>query len=574
MRVVEGGVRASSFVLLVVAIVVVYGVSLATLGSHGLMDPDEPRYAGSASEMLARGEWWIPYFNDQVRIVKPILIYWEILAAYRLFGEGEFAARLPSWLAGVATLLMTMRMGVLLGGRRIALVAGAAFALSPIAIGMSRLATPDASLGAAVCAAMLVFLEMRRRLVGSDGGSPPEGRVPRLFAMAFGVALAAGFLLKGPVAILLPGLTIGVFLTVCREWRLVPGMRPWLAAVLFGILAAPWFIIVALRPEMGGARVFFDETIGRYFGSEKIHTKPFWYFVPVVLAGTFPWSLDALRGIAGRAMGKGEASSAGESRAVGTFALCWACVVLVFFSLSPNKLPSYMMPIVPAMALLAADATMSAARGGGSFRAAILIEGLLWVALAAAAGFVLAMRYPDAVPVAVPFAAGSLVLGLAGVFLATRGRTRSAAGAPVRWIATRAVALAAGVACGLVWLAPLVEIERSYRVLEDVLAPRARDGDLLVEGWFHQPGYVYYSGQPVVRLDSVDDIVRNLEGPRRVFVLLDEVDYERVAAVLSFEAPVLHRGWGRVLFTNVQSSEATGIPGNPRHSGGSAPGNR
>jgi 4-amino-4-deoxy-L-arabinose transferase-like glycosyltransferase len=312
------------------------------VGAFGLVGADEPRYAQVAREMLARGDWITPYLYGRPWLEKPVLYYWEAMLAYKVFGVHDWVARLPS--AGSATALVTavyvffrrFRAGSELDA---ALITASAVGV----IGFARGASTDMPLAATFGIAMLGWLYWRVR--GSRRG---------LLIFYFFLALAT--LAKGPVAIALSVLIVGLFALMQREalpaWRTLwpPGL------LLFLVVALPWYIAVQLRnPEF--FRVFILEHNLARFGSDLYHhTQPFWYFLPVILVGLIPWTalvVVAFADIIRRCVAQGYAAPAEDS--MGVFFLIWAAVPVIFFSLSQSKLPGYILPGLPACTLLLAE---------------------------------------------------------------------------------------------------------------------------------------------------------------------------------------------------------------------------
>ena len=313
------------------------------LGAFGLVGADEPRYAQVAREMLARGDWIIPYLYGRPWLEKPILYYWEAMLAYKVFGVHDWAARLPS--AVSATALVT---AVYLFFRRFRagseLDAAIITASTVGMIGFARGASTDMPLAATFGIAMLGWMYWRES--GSRRG---------LLIFYFFLALAT--LAKGPVAIALGALIIGLFVLMQRE--ILPAWRTlWpLGLLLFLVVALPWYIAVQLRnPEF--FRVFILEHNLARFGSDLYHhAQPFWYFLPVMLVGLIPWIalvVVAFADIIRRWLARGYAAAPAED-SMGVFFLIWAAVPVIFFSLSQSKLPGYILPAVPACTLLLAD---------------------------------------------------------------------------------------------------------------------------------------------------------------------------------------------------------------------------
>jgi 4-amino-4-deoxy-L-arabinose transferase-like glycosyltransferase len=310
----------------------VLALACLRLGSVPLLGPDEPRYARVAVEMQRASEWVTPTLQGEPWLEKPPLYYWLAGASFQVLGETEAAARVPSVLALLLLTGATALFGARLYGSAAGLHAGfvAGTALLPFAYG--RAAAMDMLLAATVTLAIgLTAL----RLLGIAGRTACVGA-----AAAAGLATLA----KGPLGLLLPGLVVAGYLLSTREWRrlreiLAPG-----ALVAFLLVAAPWYVAI-LRDQ---GRHFLDvfilnHNIERFTSTIHNHPGPFWYYLPVLLLGLFPWS-----GLAVPALVR---SAFRDSRA-DRFVLLWLVLPLVFFSLAASKLPGYILPCVPPLAIL------------------------------------------------------------------------------------------------------------------------------------------------------------------------------------------------------------------------------
>jgi len=315
----------------------------------GLTGADEPRYAQIAKEMLLRHDWITPMLYGHVWFEKPALFYWSAMLSYRLFGVSDWAARLPA--ATFATAAVFAIYAFLRRFRPGAQLDGALFTACSVAfLGFARSAGPDMLLTSCFAISMLAW--MTWYFAGE-----------RRWLAWFYVFAAFGMLAKGPVAPALAGLVIVVYAALRRDWRLV--LRTlWLPGIaLFLVVALPWYVLVQLRnPEF--FRVFIVEhNVARFSTNLYQHHQPFWYYVPVVLAATLPWTfyflaavVDGLRNWrdAGESAGVSPAGNA-ESRRLTQFLLVWIFAVLIFFSISQSKLPGYVLPALPACTLLAAE---------------------------------------------------------------------------------------------------------------------------------------------------------------------------------------------------------------------------
>ncbi|NJD32692.1 MAG: phospholipid carrier-dependent glycosyltransferase [Gammaproteobacteria bacterium] len=314
-------------------------VMFAWVGSYPLMQPDEGRNAEVAREMVASGNYVVPHLNGLPYVDKPALHYAVAAASFNLFGVNEFAARLPSILFTLVTAAMIAWFGRRVWSRRVGLTAAAILLISPLTLGMSRVVILDAVLATLVVGSLLALhVATEARAAGSRW---------RRWAFASWACIGLGILTKGPVALLIP-LLVGIPYAVRRRALLAVLYPP--AIVLAVLIVAPW--VAQMSKELPGYvhYVVFTETVAR-ITSDKLHrTQPFWYFVPVLFAGAFPWICIAIAGLWKNWRNRPPAKM--DSRIL--FLVLWVGLPFLFFSLSRSKLPHYMLPLIPAVALLAA----------------------------------------------------------------------------------------------------------------------------------------------------------------------------------------------------------------------------
>lgn len=306
------------------------------LGAIGLVGADEPRYAQIAREMLARHDWVTPVLNGAAWLEKPVLYYWGAMLSYSVFGVSDWAARVPSAVLATAMVFAAYAfMRRLRPGSQL----DAALTLASLAaiIGFARAASTDMPLTATFTIAMLAWyawFETRRSI----------------WLYGAYVFLALATLAKGPVAPFLAAIVVLPFLIIRREWtplRLtfsLPGLLLYLAVAL------PWYAMVQHRnPQF--VRVFILEHNLDRFGTNMFqHKQPFWYFIPVVLVALIPWIVFAVAAVV-RAIRE----SLSTRSSFELFFGLWAIVPIVFFSFSQSKLPGYILPAIPAFAILAAE---------------------------------------------------------------------------------------------------------------------------------------------------------------------------------------------------------------------------
>ncbi len=325
--------RAAAFGLIAVTAAAVF---FFHLGSYGLWEPDEARYAEIAREMLSAGGFIVPHLNYVPYVEKPPLLYWMTALAFHLLGVNEFAARIVPAVSALAGVMLTWWFGRRVFERRRALLAAAILTTSPVYAAMAQVLTTDMLLTALLTAAFFaLFLQWR------EGG--------RWWVAAY-AAMALAVLTKGPVGVILPGAGAAVF--VWRQGGLrgaIAKLRPLAGLVLVAAVALPWFIIIALR--LPGFMDFYiiGEHFRRAFVSSYSHDQPFYFYLPVIVAGMLPWSICFPL-----------LFRSGNPKAARAWCSSIAIVVLVLFSAARAKLIPYILPALPPIALLLADSIVSA----------------------------------------------------------------------------------------------------------------------------------------------------------------------------------------------------------------------
>ena len=313
----------------------------AGLDARRLQHPDEGRYAEIAREMAVSGDFVTPRLNDLKYFEKPPLQYWIGALTFRALGVTEWTARLPAALAGFLAVLVVGWTGARLAGA----ATGAYAALTLLGCvwhaGLSHLLTLDAVFSFWLTLALCGFLLAQR-----DGLSSTTQRHWMWLAYA---AAAGATLSKGLVALVIPGATLVLYSLVTRDggpWRrLFAGS----GTPLYLALTAPWFVLVArANPEF--LHFFFvHEHLDRFLGDSHNRTGEWWYFVPWFVLGILPWLLVWLATLP---RSWRDAAVAANGFAWARFCIVWSAFIVVFFSLSGSKLPSYILPLFPALALV------------------------------------------------------------------------------------------------------------------------------------------------------------------------------------------------------------------------------
>jgi len=354
-----------------------------TLGLRPLYKADETRYAEIPREMVASGDWITPRLNGFKYFEKPPLQYWATGLFFETLGIRDWTSRLWAALLGFAGILLVLRIGDRLFGPPAGTLAAAVLAGSPVYVAAAQINTLDMGLTFFLSGAVFAL---------SLG-----------YPLVFWACCALAVLSKGLVGIVLPLATLGLYVLLKRDWKLVWEVRPISGPLVFLLIAAPWFVAVSLRNPEFAHFFFIQEHFQRFTTEVHQRTAPAWFFLAVLAAGFLPLLLPVLAG-----WWQGLRSKAPPFDA-GFFLALWAAVVLVFFSASSSKLPAYILPAFPALAVLAGRYLAEGHRG------LVLAQAAIVAALGVAAALVLPGRGGDAYAAYVPW------LAAAGVVAATLG---------------------------------------------------------------------------------------------------------------------------------------------------------
>jgi 4-amino-4-deoxy-L-arabinose transferase-like glycosyltransferase len=367
----------------VLVAVVLWVCFFSGLGASGLVGPDEPRYAFVARDMARTSDWATPRLYGQPWFEKPILYYWAAAAFFRLSSGNERPARLPSSFAAMATVWALAWLAWKHYGAAPAWCVSLIFPTCIGAFGFARVATPDMLFSAALTLAMvsaagvLASLGCFQKSVGEE---LPATRTDALGRAAFGFWLAMATLAKGPAAVLLAAGSLGLWGLATNRWRKVFRLASPLAVMAFLVVALPWYVLCALR-NPGFVRTFiWTHNFERYVSPIFMHRQPFWFFGPIVLVALLPWTA-LLLGVARDGIKRWRSESWKDSP--GLFFACWAIFPVVFFSFSQSKLPGYVLPSIPPLALLmAASVARAIDADSNSARWLTASIGITWMALA------------------------------------------------------------------------------------------------------------------------------------------------------------------------------------------------
>lgn len=312
------------------------------LGQRALWQPDEGRYVEIPREMTVSGDYVTPRLNGVKYFEKPVLFYWLQAGAIKVFGISEWAMRLwPATFAIIGCLAVYVA-GRKLYDRRTGLIAAAVLATTPLHYFLGRAITLDMAVSALLTVALLAFLL---------GTREPIGRARRNYFWTFYACAALATLTKGLIGMAIPALVIGAWILTLNEWRLLKSIYLPSGLALFLLIAAPWHIAAAHANPEFAQFYFIHEHFQRYL--TKIHGRyqPAWFFIPVLLAGFYPWTAYLAQAVT-RSWPASWHARHDHREAI--FLMLWAGLVFGFFSFSDSKLIPYILPVLPPLALLTA----------------------------------------------------------------------------------------------------------------------------------------------------------------------------------------------------------------------------
>ena len=381
-------------------------VWFVNLGSRPLAEPDEGRYAEIPREMYASGDWTTPRLNGFKYFEKPALQYWATAAAYTAFGVNEASSRLYATTLAFLTVPLLFWLGRRLYDGATGFVAALMLGSSLMWAGVGHVNTLDIGLSFWLTLALAAFLVSQQAQTAAP-------RVRRWLWLAW-LAIACAVLQKGLVAIVLPGAAIFTYAAVQRDWRLLLRLRLLEGAAILLVIAAPWFLSVSWRNPEFASFFFIHEHFTRFLTTVHQRNEPWWYFLPWLALGLLPWLVPIARSLRSAWQAPGDGAFNSERMLI-----IWPGLTLLFFSASGSKLPPYIAPMLPPLALLGAHWLVAqGVHGAAAVRRGVLPLAAIVGSLLVAAGLaVLSVANPrlnaygDVAPFAL-LAGGTLLCGV------------------------------------------------------------------------------------------------------------------------------------------------------------------
>ena len=522
------------------AALVVVGLAMLFfgLGDRPLWDTDEGMHAATSKTMVETGDWLHPMLNGEPFYDKPPMFNWLVALSFVALGFTEFAARLPAAIAGLATVLVTYGYGRHAVGSQAAFLGAIVLATSLEFVVLSRVVVHDILLAFGVTTACLAFF-------AAYAGE--RRRTTHLIVMYAATGLAV--LAKGPVGALLSGGAVLTFLVLRRDPRFIRKMMLVRGTLLVAVVGLPPYLLMAARDPDFARYFVVVQNVGSFVSAESRHPEPFYFYLPILIAGLFPWI--AFLPAAVRVSRRPDDIPGGRA-----FLWAWFGFVVLFFSAAVSKLATYVLPAFPAAALLIGvvwDRRLASAASAPR-RGFLLACGLAGAVAGALAWFAWteAPRHAlyDAAahrPYLVAFTAYLAGITFVGAIFAWRRMDRAL-------FVTIATIVAGLVLFLTVVVGPVVDLYRSSKAVAAWIDPRLEPGEPI---WFYprlRDSTLFYTDRGAAEFDRPEEIARYLERPGAMCV----VQTETLSALDSF------RDRFRVVFTYGNKSVIESTAAAPR----------
>ena len=518
-------------------LIIVLTISFFRLGSLKLFDVDEAVFAQATKEMVESGDWLTPTYNGANRYDKPILFYWLMALSYKTFGINEWGARFPSAAAGALLCLCLFLFLRRETDEHRAFYAVISLVLSLYFVIYSHAAVTDMMLTLFITLSLFSFYRFCRsdgpEHGYEDGYEQHAAGQSRYYLYGFYIFSALAFLTKGLIGIVFPFGIAGMYLLITGGITRTTRIFSTKGFVLFLVVAAPWYLAELSANGWEFIDQFFiKHHFKRYTEVISGHKGPWYYYLLTLTIGLMPWITYIPAGIAGawkqfrmiqRGKGPGnEVPKLYADRSPELFALIWFSAVVVFFSLSTTKLPNYILPSVPAAAILIAFGMAGRSEKQVRYSKILIAAVSILLGVATVAGPALGEQYLVRLGIAdfewtqwaaLIFFAGA-ALNLAGAF---KKKNYHEYGAFLMLL--------------LLLLLSFKALPLANRHLQDTLyifsqqakERLGKDGSLVVYR-INKPSIVFYSGHKVISADQPEDVEQIMNVDKKVLIITTASD--------------------------------------------------
>lgn len=320
------------FLLLTLIIGLLFG---ATLGQYPLHSPDGARYAEIPREMVVSGDYITPRLNGVKYFEKPPLFYWLQAASIKVLGANDFAVSLMNALLALGSALLIYLIGRKIYDRMSGMLASFMFATSMLVFALTRIVTLDVAL------TFFLVLSLGSFLIGTQTPVGTGARRSYFYLAYAGAGLAV--MTKGLVGMLFPGIVILAWVVIFNKWRELKYYYCVSGIIIFGLIVAPWHILVQLHNPEFFDFYFVEQHFLRYLTDYASRTQKWWFLPVVLLAGFYPWSVFLPQAVIAKKA---------QSLQQASFLLIWALAIYVFYTFSNSQLIPYVLPVLPPLVLL------------------------------------------------------------------------------------------------------------------------------------------------------------------------------------------------------------------------------
>jgi hypothetical protein len=522
-------------------ILVIIAAATLLLFSHGmgtrpLWEFDEAKHAQIAQEMLVRGDWVTPTFNGIPFYNKPILHFWMVMVSFLLFGINEFAARLPSVILGMCgVILVYLWARRIYNSRMVGILSCVILATSVEYIILSQNVIHDMSLAFFINLCFYLFHTAYK-----------EQRVTTLSLLLFFASLGCAVLAKGPLGALLVLLVIGTFLLVNKKGSFLKNGDLLWGVLISLLITLPWYVSM-IQKNPGYFQEFLVEGhLNRFFSSSVVHQEPFYYYLKVMIIGFLPWIAfmpSAILFHVRRYLNDRSSDS--------LFLLIAALAPLVFFSLSRSKLPTYILPVFPSLAMLVAAlwsyGTSDEGRqkwGQHLIYSCLLLSAALFVVLVAGVIFI-NIKYPFYVTRCIPLIIILLASALCISLAAWKKRLLFSYG-------VIAVMVFISMMYSIHFVLPVISPFKSPKDLSLRVKSLIPPGDPVVFYPRLREPVVFYTDRPAMVIRRMEGMEEYLSSAEKVFCVMRVKDYEKLKKKLTMQTYVIDQEGYIVVVSNKQ----------------------
>lgn len=479
-----------------VAIITIF-IVFSNLGGVPLLDPDEPVYAETPKEMFVFNEFVSPRIFGEYWYDKPPMYYWLVAASYKILGVNEFAARFPSAALAVVCALVVYWSGRRLFNERTGMASALVLATSIEYFYLGKAAVTDITLVLFLSLSLLSFIEKR------------------YYAAYLFAGLAT--LTKGPIGLLFPGGIIFFYLLATRNWSLLKSMKIPSGLLVYALVAAPWYIIMY---KIHGS-IFIDTFLGfhnitRFTSPEHPELVLWYYYIPVLVLGFFPWTTIMLQSI--------WASLTASNRNFSTllFLNIWALFIFIFFTISQTKLVSYILPMYPPLAMIVGwYIDMIWSRKNIRFTSWPILLGLLTILFTA--GMILGSKTMPILQNGIYVASGIfIVMALLVIYFTWRKEIGRAFWTQIIAMVTFAMVL-------VFMLFPLAAPNFTTKNIAQEFTKQYDGTSPVYIIKFLHPGFTFYTNIYGFELKKDDDLNQYIQESPRAYFLLRQAEYDHLA---------------------------------------------